>query len=141
MSGSGRNVELFRRFYAEVFDRGDTEVIDELVAPDFVEHEVVPPGVPTGIEGLKWWVGAFREAFPDLKTQIGVMVAEDDLVAAHVTFTGTHKGEFLGIPASGTSISVTGTDIVRIRDGKAVEHWGVTDMLSLMQQIGAVPAA
>jgi steroid delta-isomerase-like uncharacterized protein len=141
MAGSGRNAELFRRFHTEVFNEGRMETIDELVSPDFVEHEAVPPGVPTGIEGLKWWVASFREAFPDLKTEVGVMLSDGDLVAGHVTFTGTHRGEFLGIPASGTPISVTGVDIVRIRDGKAVEHWGVTDMMTLMQQIGAVPAA
>jgi steroid delta-isomerase-like uncharacterized protein len=134
------NADLFRRFHSEVFDKGNMDAIDELVSPDFIEHEVVPPGAPTGIEGLKWWVRAFRDAFPDLKSEVGVMLVDGELVAGQLTFTGTHRGDFMGIPATGMPISMKGIDIVRIRDGRAVEHWGVTDMMTLMQQIGMVPA-
>lgn len=129
---------LVRRFYDEVFGQGDLDTLDELVADDFVEHEELP-GIPPGKEGLGAFIETFRGAFPDLSIEVRAIVAEGDEVWAHVVMRGTHQGEFLGVPASGRPIAVPTVDRVRVVDGRAVEHWGVSDNLQLMQQIGAIP--
>jgi steroid delta-isomerase-like uncharacterized protein len=131
--------DLARRFYEEVFNAGDLDAIDQLLTPDFVDHEEGPPGTPDGIEGVKAFVTMYREAFPDIHVTIDDMVEEGDRIAVRATFTGTHDGEFMGVPASGRSIKIEAIDMVRVVDGKAAEHWGVTDAMGLMQQIGAIP--
>ena len=135
-----QNKALYRQFVEEVFNRGNTSAIDELVAPDFVEHEELPPGVPSGREGVKQLSIMLRSAFPDLKATIDDILAEGDKVAARMTWRGTHKGEFMGIPPSGKNVSVEVIDFVRFAGGKFVEHWGLMDNASMMQQLGAVPA-
>jgi len=131
--------DLARRFYDEVFNAGELDRVDELLTPDFVDHEEGPPGMPDGIEGVKAFVAMYREAFPDLRATVEEMVEEGDKIAVRTTFTGTHDGDFMGIPASGRTISIQAMDVVRVVDGRAAEHWGVTDVMGLMQQIGAIP--
>jgi steroid delta-isomerase-like uncharacterized protein len=137
---SEENKELARRFYDEVFNAGNLDQVEEFCTPDFVDHEEGPPGTPDGIEGVKAFVGMFREGFPDIRASVDDVMAEGDKIAARVTFTGTHEGEFMGVPPSGQRIQIDTIDIVRIEGGKAAEHWGVTDTMALMQQIGAIPA-
>lgn len=84
-------------------------------------------------------MGMFFSAFPDLHANIDMLVAEGDVVVGRMTTTGTHRGEFMGIAATGKQVSFTETHIVRIANGKAVEHWGNSDDLAMMQQIGVVP--
>ena len=129
---------LARRFYDEIMSQGKLEVIDELVADDLVEHQEMP-GIPAGKAGIPVWVTAFRNAFPDLKTEILAVVSEGDEVWVHGRMTGTHKGDFMGIPATGKMISVSMFDRVRVRNGKAIEHWGVSEDLAMMTQLGVVP--
>lgn len=81
----------------------------------------------------------FRDGFPDLRATVEDALEEGDRVAARVRFIGTHEGEFMGVPPSGNKVDIEMIDIVRIVDGKASEHWGVTDHMALMQQIGAIP--
>jgi steroid delta-isomerase-like uncharacterized protein len=81
-----------------------------------------------------------RKAFPDFKATIKHLMAEDDKVVLHMTWTGTHKGEFMGIPPTGQSIAINVIDIIRIAEGQFVEHWGVMDQMAMMQQLGALPA-
>ena len=83
---------------------------------------------------------ALRQAFPDLHVTVDEMLSDGDKVVIRSTMKGTHKGTFMNIPATGKPISVEGIDIVRISYGRAVEHWGVTDNLTMMQQLGLVPA-
>ncbi len=128
---------LLRRFYAEV-SAGNLAVIDELVADDVVEHEEFP-GLEPNKEGVKQFFALFRAAFPDVRMEPHEMVAEGDLVSARVTITGTHQGEFMGIPPSGKRIEVETFDLLRIRDGQAAEHWGLIDAMTMMQQLGAMP--
>jgi steroid delta-isomerase-like uncharacterized protein len=130
--------DLPRRFYDEVMTGGDLDRIPELCAEDIVDHEA-PPEMPQGIEGVRAFVQMFREGFPDLRGTVEDAFSAGDRVAARVKITGTHEGEFMGIPASGNRIEIDAIDIVRIVDGKAAEHWGVTDNMALMQQIGAIP--
>ena len=132
-----RNKRLMRQVY-DILESGDADRADDLIAEDLIEHEELP-GVPPGREGFKEFVRMWHAAFPDTRFTEEVVVAEGDLVAYRGTMTATHKGEFMGIPATGREVRVAVMDIGRWRDGKGVEHWGTTDMLSLLQQIGAIP--
>jgi steroid delta-isomerase-like uncharacterized protein len=134
-------VELIGRFYEEILCGGDFDVLDELTADDFVDHEEGVPGQPPGKEGVKFFVTTMRTAFPDLQAEIGPTLESGDLASAHVTLKGTHKGDFMGVPASDKSFEIDTVDIIRVEGGRCAEHWGATDVISLMQQIGAVPAA
>ncbi len=132
--------ELIKRFYDEVLAGGNLALIDELTSDDFVDHEEGMPGQPAGKEGVRFFVEAVRAAFPDLRVTIDVGLSEGDLGAAHGTVAGTHKGEFMGVPPTDKSVEFEVADIIRVQDGKVVEHWGLTDVMSLMQQLGAIPA-
>ena len=134
-------VELIQRFYDEMLGNGDLDKIDELVTDDVVDHEQGLPGQPEGKEGVAFFVNAMRSAFSDLRATVGQSLESGDLASAHVTITGKHTGEFMGVPATDKSFEIEAIDIIRIEDGKCAEHWGVTDNMALMQQIGAVPAA
>ena len=128
---------LMRRFYDGI-NAGDVAVIDELVADEVVEHKEFP-GIEPGKEGVKQFFAMFRAAFPDLRMEPHEMLADGDLVCARVITTGTHQGEFMGIPPTGRRIETAMVDIVRTRDGQFAEHWGVADMMAMMQQLGAIP--
>jgi steroid delta-isomerase-like uncharacterized protein len=134
-----QNKALFRRFVEEVFNKGNISTIDELLAPNFVEREVLPPGTPSGREGIKQMTRMFRGAFPDFNVTIEDMIGEGDKIVARLTWNGTQKGEFMGIPASGKRVSFSVIDIIRVSGGKFVEHWGLMDNTAMMQQLGAVP--
>jgi steroid delta-isomerase-like uncharacterized protein len=131
---------LIKRFYTEVIEGGNLALIDELSTKDFVDHEEGFPGQPPGKEGVRFFVNAIRAAFPDIKVKtIEPSLAEGDMEACHVILTGTHGGEMAGIPTTGKTVEVSTTDSIRVVDGKVAEHWGTTDNLRLMQQIGAIP--
>ncbi len=128
-----------RRFY-ELVNASDVDGFVELLADDFVEHETVE-GFPPTKEGVRQFFAAYLAAFPDLRMDAEDVVASGDKVVVRVRCTGTHKGELMGMPATGKSVDVQAIDIVRFGDdGLAVEHWGVTDMMAMMQQLGVVPA-
>ena len=135
-----QNKALFRRLVEEVFNKGNVSTIDEFLAPNFVEREVLPPGTPSGREGVKQLTMMFRTAFPDFNVSIDDMIAEGDKIVARTTWSGTQNGEFMGIPSSGKRVSFDVIDIIRISEGKGVEHWGVMDSSALMQQLGVIPA-
>jgi predicted ester cyclase len=132
------NKALVRRFVDEVQSGGNIDLIDEICSPGFVNHSA-PPGVPADREGIKIVTAMFRGAFPDSYFTVEDMVAEGDKVATRKTFHGTHEGEFMGMPPSGRAVSMGLIDIVRIYDGRVVEHWAMGDSLGLMQQLGVIP--
>ncbi len=136
---SEENKAYYRRFIDEVINKKNVALIDELVAPDYIEHDDVP-GLPANRDGLKQLIGMMFSGFPDHQTATDDLVAEGDTVVGRHTTTGTHKGEFMGIPATGKQVTVAEIHIVRIVNGKAVEHWGQVDELGMMQQLGVVPA-
>jgi steroid delta-isomerase-like uncharacterized protein len=134
------NKAVVRRYFEEVWDRGNLRVIDELVDPDFDGHPAgSSPDFGRGIEGQRQFVMTYREAFPDLHMQIEEMVADGDLVAVRWSGSGTHQGELMGMPPSGKQAHVTGMFITRVKDGKLMETWGNFDALGMLQQIGAIP--
>ncbi|HZF59115.1 MAG TPA: ester cyclase [Rubrobacter sp.] len=132
------NKALVRRFVDEVQSGGNIDLIDEVCSPGFVNHSA-PPGIPADREGIKILTAMFRGAFPDSHFTIEDMVAEGDKVVTRKTFHGTHEGEFMGMPPSGRAVSMGLIDIVRISDGRVVEHWSVGDSLGMMQQLGVIP--
>ena len=136
---SEENKTLVRRFVDEVQSAGNIDLIDELCSPEFVNHSA-PPGMPADCEGIKIVTAMFRQAFPDSYFTVEDMIAEGDKVATRKTFHGTHEGEFMGIPPSGRSVSMGLIDIVRISEGRVVEHWSMGDSLGMMQQLGVIPS-
>ena len=135
-----QNRELVRWLNEEFHNQGRIhQVIQECFAPDFVNHSA-PPGLPPTREGNEMFSTAFRQAFPDYQVTIHDVIVEGDKVVTRKTFSGTHRAEWMGVPATGRQISFGGIDIVRIAGGKVVEHWAEFDMLTLLQQIGAMPA-
>ena len=137
--GIDQNKALARRFLEEVMNKGDVDVIDELSAPNFVDHSL-PPGVPATNEGFKGFVRTFRTAFPDLHYTMNDEIADGDKVVQHVTGHGTMHGDFQGMPASHKSATWNEIHITRLQDGKAVEHWGVVDQMAMLVQLGFVEA-
>ncbi len=127
-----------RRVY-ELFSSGNQEALEEVIAPDAVDRNA-QPGLAPGLEGVRQTLGMFRAAFPDLRISAEDMLAEGDRVAARITATGTHRGEFQGLPPTGKQVTISGIEIVRIANGRVVERWGQFDNLGMLQQMGALPA-
>jgi steroid delta-isomerase-like uncharacterized protein len=132
--------EMARRWFAEVMNEGNEDVIDEICASNFVDHDPLP-GTGPDREGLHDFVKQVRSAFPDLETTVDDMLADGDEIAVRSTFRGTHQGDFMGIAATGKKVEVANYDFVRMENDQAVEHWGTIDSAALMEQLGAVPAA
>ena len=130
-----QNKELVRR-YIETWNRGDLQGMARFWAPDMVHH--TRSGSHSFDEVAKI-VSDFMKAFPDLQFEIVDLVADGDRVASRMTARATHEGEYMGMPATGRQVSCSVFGIARIAGGKLVEHWGVTDELHLMQQVGLVP--
>lgn len=135
---SKENKTIMRRALKEVVNKGNLDLIDELVSPDFVDHTPFP-GLPPDREGVRQSIGMLREAFPNLEITIEDLIAEGDKVVSRQTLRGTHQGEFMGIPPTGKQATWTGILIFRIADGKIVDQWIEQDQLGLMQQLGVVP--
>ncbi len=132
------NEAALRHFFEEI-NAGDVNAAAELLADGFVEHEVLP-GLEPDKEGTRQLFQMMIAAFPDLRFDAEDILTTGDKVVSRARVSGTNKGEFMGMPATGKSINVQAIDIVRFgNDGLAVEHWGVLDMMSIMQQLGAVP--
>ena len=131
------NKVIFRRVMEEAFSQGNLDALDRLMSPDFIEHEA-GPGQGRGLEGVKTIVAIMRTAFPDLHATIEDMTAEGDKTWARVTLRGSNTGDFMGRPPTGKTVTYEAIDICRYANGKMVEHWGIVDMLGMMQQLGIV---
>lgn len=122
----------------EVINNRNLALIDEVLSDDFVDHEELPPGIPPGKEAPKILFGMMLEAFPDMHATVNHLLVDGDMVTMHMTWSGTHEGEFMGIPATGNTFSINVIDINQIIDGQVVAHWGVMDQMSMMQQLGVM---
>ncbi len=125
-----------RRLVEEAQDQGRIEAVDEIAAPDFVDHTPVP-GVPPTREGVKQIFAMIRAGLPDHDAKIEHIVADGDLVATYKSFTGTHDGDLFGVPPTGRRVTIRVMDFVRYRDGQLTEHWNIVDVAGLMTQLGA----
>ena len=128
-----------RRFINEILVKKNIAAIDEYLSADYVEHDEMP-GVEPGREGLKQMLGMYLGAFPDLGVQVEDMIAEGDKVVVRVRTTGTHTGDFMGIAATGKKIDIREIHIARMSGGKMLEHWGLTDNMTMFQQLGLAPS-
>jgi steroid delta-isomerase-like uncharacterized protein len=127
-----------RRAY-ELISAGDIDGFGALVAADFVEHEETP-GLPPTKDGVLELFRGYRAAFPDMQMTVDEVIASGNRTVARVRVSGTQDGEFLGMPPSGRRVEVKLIDIMRFDDaGLVAEHWGIVDMLSLLQQLGVIP--
>lgn len=133
------NKTFVRRFFDEVQTQGQLERIDDYVAEDFVDHSALP-GFESTREGVRQLFAALRNAFPDLRVTVHDQVADDERVVSRKSFTGTHRGEFMGLPPTGNAVEFEVIDILRIVDGRITDHWVVGEFHRLMQQVGAAPA-
>ena len=135
------NKQLIRRYIAAIDDNedGDWDFLDDYIAEDFVAHSPPIPGVSLDREGVKQAAEIFRNATPG-RHEILLQVAEGDLVVSLVVGKGLHAGELLGVPASNREVETEGIAIHRVRDGKIIEYWSVTDVARVLQQIGALPS-
>lgn len=134
------NKALARRIPLEAFNEGNAAVFDEVVTADADDH-LPPPGLPPGREGYKQFVTMLHAAFPDIRYTVNEEVAEGDKTMHHTTARGTHSGAFLGLPPTGKQVTWDEMHILRFANGKAVEHWGNVDQLSILQQLGVIPSA
>ncbi len=138
---SKENKALSRRFWEEVTDQRNLNLAKELFAPDYHHHDPgLPPEVQQSLDAYIGHLPMFYEAFPDLRVTVEDMIAEGDEVATRWTFRGTHKGELMGIPATGKQVEASGITIHRVSGGRIVEGWTILDNLGMMRQLGIVPA-
>lgn len=137
MSATGKedNKTLVRRLFDAILSQGRVELLDELIAPAYVENNPVP-GQKPGAEGVKARLKTLRGAFPDIRFVLESLVAEGALVAARYHWEGTHKGTFLGIPPTGRKVVVRGMDFYRFAEGRIVEHWDNVDEFGMLSQLG-----
>lgn len=133
------NKAIVRRMIEESWNANNPDILDEFMAPDVFNHNAVPEH-QHGIEGAKHIHRWVRGGFPDARMDIEDMIAEADKVAAYITSSGTHEGEFVGIAPTGRRFSVKHVHWFRLAGGKVVEQWSVRDDLGQMQQLGAIPA-
>jgi len=125
--------------YHDAWNAGDTAALDGIMTTDVVNHSPLP-GQPQGVAGFKAALAMMRAGVPDLAISIDSLVADGDRVSARWTGSGTHAGDLMGIPATGRPVTVTGIDISRVVDGRIVEYWQELDTLSMLQQLGVIPA-
>lgn len=133
------NKTVLKRFFEELFTRGNLSVADEIVGANYVNHNAVPGETP-GREGLKGFVIYLRTAFPDIHFTVEDQIAEGDKVVTRWSVTGTQQGEFAGIPATGKPINVTAINIHQVSNDQIQEAWLNWDTLGMMQQLGVIPA-
>ena len=128
-----------QRLY-DLINAGDIDGFGRQIADDFVEHEELP-GIPPTKDGVIQYFQMLLAAFPDMRMDVKDLIVSGDKAVARVRVSGTHQGEFMGIPATGRSVSINLIDITRFGDdGLAREHWGLSDQFAMMQQLGLIPA-
>ena len=132
------NKALVRRFYEEVWDRGNSDFAFEVFADDYIRHDLRPTGALPGPEGQKRIADDFRAAFPDLRVTVDLMVGEGDYVVGRWTASGTHLGSWGALEATGRQATFSAVNVFRIENGKVVEIWNHRDDFGLSEQIGSV---
>jgi steroid delta-isomerase-like uncharacterized protein len=131
-----QNKQLVDAFIQELFTKGDLSAADRYLDPDFINHDPPFPGAPDGSEGMRVAAGMFRQALPDWHSDTDRLIAEGDVVVEVFTASGTHRGELMGVPGSGKTVTLRGINVFRISGERIVERWGQLDNLGLRQQLG-----
>ena len=130
---TSQNKATVRRIIEEIINKGRLDLIDELVAEDYVDNA----GGPHGREGYRQSVMVVRTAFPDLQMTIEDLIAEGDKVVARLSIEATHNGVFMDIKPTGRAVSFTGIGIMSVVNGQIAERWNQSDLLALLKQLGA----
>ena len=133
---SEQNKTLARRWFEDLFSRGNLDAANEILSAEFVDH--LTHEDERGLEELKHYVGIYRNAFPDIQDIVEDIVAEGDKVVKRWMSSGTHQGEFMGFAPTGRHVTFTGMRLFRIADNKIVESWVNIDERGLQEQLGAV---
>jgi steroid delta-isomerase-like uncharacterized protein len=133
---SEQNKTLARRWFEDLFSRGNLDVANEILSAEFVDH--LTHEDERGLEELKHYVSIYRSAFPDIQDSVEDIVAEGDKVVVRWLSSGTHQGEFMGVAPTGRHVTFTGMRLFRIADNKIVESWVNIDERGLQEQLGAV---
>lgn len=131
--------DVARAFVEEFQGKHDMAAFAEFLSPDLLDHSPMP-GTSPGAEGVRQTLAMLWAALPDMRVEIHQQLAEGSTVATHKSFVGTHEGELFGVPATGREVHLDLIDIVRVDDGRIVEHWNIVDSYGLLQQLGALPA-
>ncbi len=129
------NKTLVQQFFEEIVNQRNLAALGQFVSPNAVNH-TVPEGLP---QAPNQFLGLHLGAFPDLKVTVEDLLVDGDKVVARVSYHGTHQGAFMGIPPTGKQVTGMGINIFRIANGKLVEHWGLSDRISALRQLGLVP--
>jgi len=132
-----QNKQFVNRLWNELVNGARLDLLPELVSPEFLDHTPLP-GLPGDGEGLKQRLLLLHGAFPDFHSTILELVAEGDKVVALMTSTGTHQGPFLGVPPTGKRWTIMEMHLMRVRQGRLAEHWGIPDFFSMLAQLGLV---
>ena len=135
---AGENSTLVRRFIDEIFNKGNLEMVEEILTPDYKHHDPTTNQFGSGIEGFKQMINMYRQAF-NLQIVLEDQIASEDKVVDRWTGHGTHRGEFMGIAPTGKNITAAGISIHRIAGGKIAETWNNYDALGIFQQLGIIP--
>jgi steroid delta-isomerase-like uncharacterized protein len=137
---SEKNKTLVRRLYEDAVNKHDLEASRELCSRDYIHHDPSLPGVDIrGLDKYLQTISVFFTAFPDIHIDVQDLIAEGDKVVARWTWSGTHKGELMGMGPTGKRVSVNAISIHRVAGGKLAEGWVVFDALGMMQQLGVAP--
>jgi predicted SnoaL-like aldol condensation-catalyzing enzyme len=134
------NKSLARRYVEQVLNEGNLNALDDFASPNYKRY-LSPTAAPLTPEVQKQRLAGLRAAFPDIHLTIDDVIAEGDRVALRMTLNGTHQGTLQGIAPTGKPVTVFAFDVIRIENGKFIEHWGGPDLLSMLQQLGAVVSA
>lgn len=135
---SEQNKAVARRFYEELMNKKNLNVLDEIVGPTFVDHTPMP-GVASGIQGIKQMFSMFLEGFPDLNARVDEQVAEKETVVTRFTVTATHTGELMGAKPTGKRVTMHGVDTWHFKNGKITDVWHYGDEAMVMAQLGIKP--
>jgi len=122
----------------DMFNSGKMDDLGKYIADNMVDHQMMP-GQKPGLAGMKEVMTGFRAAFPDLKFTTNHITADSNMIWAQYTMTGTNTGPFMGMPATGKSVKIDGMDLIRLENGKCVEHWGYDEGRKMMEQLGLMP--
>jgi predicted ester cyclase len=138
MADTETNKKVVTELIDGLFSRGDLGVVDDHLDPDYLDHD--PPWGADGTRaGMRATGAMIRAALPDWRSDLHLLVAEDDVVAEHFTAHGTHRGELMGVAPTGKELFLRGINIFRLRDGRIVERWGRLDELGFLRQLGVIP--
>lgn len=133
------NKEVVQGYYDQIWNNGRLDLVEEYIAEDFSENNM--PQIPglNGRDSLQAVIGGVREGLPDVEITLHDVIAEGNKVVTHYTFTATHQGEFMGVPATGNQLTVSGAAIFLLVNARIVEIWNFADNLAMMQQLGVIP--